>query len=198
MVFVISNLLAFPGRQACQRKKLTAVGQRALYGVPSHSLGIIDPVRFGLSRGAHKSRDNEHLFSSCRLHLKTSGLSTMADQEPTPIQQSDDGLKEVADLLTRSKALTKFVRDEVIPQGTTTIGLVPDDDEIDEDAPDELTAADLTKLGSSVNGIHLAIVALGNTLTSLAESLRSNEALLEEEEARLANIDQVRINAMEH
>lgn len=126
--------------------------------------------------------------------------------ERTIIEQGDVALKEVVDLLTRSQALVKFVSDEIVPHGSTTIEKAQtaadaeaadnDEDDLSEDSGPYKLEGDLKKLGVRLNGLHLAIDAMKCNLASLVESLRSNVALVREEEARLTITDLQKLNGM--
>ena len=120
--------------------------------------------------------------------------------ERTIIEQGDVALKEVVDLLMRSQALVKFVSDEIVPHGSTTIEKAQtadnDEDDSSEDSGPYKLEGDLKKLGVRLNGLHLAIDAMKGNLASLVESLRSNVALVREEEARLMITDLQKLNGM--
>lgn len=120
----------------------------------------------------------------------------------TLIQRGNAGLTEAQELVTRSEALARLVREKTVPHGATTIEMARNnqaDDDNDDDAsefsaPDELEE-DLATVGRSVQALHSAIIDMRDNLELLTTALRSDTWLMGLEERRLAAIDRLRENA---
>ena len=121
------------------------------------------------------------------------------EEQPTLVQRGNAGLTEAQDLVTRSEALVRLVREKTVPHGTATIEMARNnqaDDDNDDDAsefsaPDELED-DLATVGRSVQALHSAMVDMRDNLELLTTALRSDTWLMGLEERRLARIDRLR------
>ena len=118
------------------------------------------------------------------------------EEQPTLVQRGTDSLTESEELLTRSEALLRLVREKTVPHGTATIEIAqnaPADDDNDDSASEDSAPGeledDLKKLQSNVMALHSAMTDMRDNLQLMTPALRSDTWLMGLEERRLARID---------